>query len=371
MNSNVTTTDYSGSYVYQEGDLQFIFTPEGYATPNGSTFDYVYQYKDHLGNIRLSYSDANNNGTIEVTSDPLTTEIIEENNYYPFGLRHKGYNNVVNGVEYNYKTFQGQEYTEDLGLNIHEWKYRISDPAIGRFWQVDPLAEDYVHNGVYNFSENRVIDAYELEGAEAVVITEEGTYSKLNVGHTFVTVGSGENTVAYTYGRYAELGKDKGSLNPTNLSGEGVLIRLEGQEAIDMVDKYVNDFGAEAFEFTNADESKVAGFFEEQFNSSDKIPETGDYAGDDRARVIDTYSLSDNNCTTISCEGVSSGTNGNMTYKKEYKNNPKLAGGKGTVEMNIISATPRGLQTQLNEASKDPNSGVKNVTNNYIKKRIK
>ena len=64
-------------------------------------------------------------------------------NYYPFGLQHKGYNNVVNGVENNYKKFQGQELTKDLGLNVYEWKYRVHDPAIGRFWQVDPLAEKY------------------------------------------------------------------------------------------------------------------------------------------------------------------------------------------------------------------------------------
>jgi len=370
LNGNTTqtsTTQYAAGMIYKDGDLEFFAQPEGYVQfyygPGGkASYSYVYQYKDHLGNIRLSYSDSDGNGSIDTS-----TEIVEENNYYPFGLEHKGYNNVTL-QEYNYKQFQGQEWTEDLGLNIHEWKYRISDPAIGRFWQVDPLAEDYVYNGVYNFSENRVIDAYELEGAEAVVITEEGTYSKLNVGHTFVTVGSGENTVAYTYGRYAELGKDKGSLNPTNLSGEGVLIRLAGQDAINMVDEYVNDYGGQAFEFTNANESEVAGFFEEQFNSSDKIPETGSYAGDERARVIDTYSLSGNNCTTISCEGISAGTGGNMTYKKEYKNNPKLAGGKGTVEMNIISDTPRGVQTQLNEASRDPNSGVKNVTENYRKK---
>lgn len=91
--------------------------------------------------------------------------------YYPFGLEHKGYNNVVNGSEYNYKQFQGQEWTKDLGLNIHEWKYRVSDPAIGRFWQVDPLAEDFPHNGTYNFSENRVIDAIELEGLESYIVT--------------------------------------------------------------------------------------------------------------------------------------------------------------------------------------------------------
>jgi len=159
--------DYAGNYIYEKigigADVLKLFNQsEGYIEPNGSAFNYVYQYKDHLGNIRLSYSDANNNGII------ATSEIVEENNYYPFGLEHKGYNNVVNGVENNYKTFQDQEFTEDLGLNMHEFKYRFYDPAIGRFASTDPLAESFYHNGTYNFSENRVIDGIELEGLEYV-----------------------------------------------------------------------------------------------------------------------------------------------------------------------------------------------------------
>jgi len=45
--------------------------------------NYVYQYKDHLGNVRLSYADTNNNGSV------TSVEIREENNYYPFGLKHR------------------------------------------------------------------------------------------------------------------------------------------------------------------------------------------------------------------------------------------------------------------------------------------
>ena len=60
-------------------------------SPDGSGgYDYVYQYKDHLGNIRLSYSDSDGDGAITAS-----TEIIEENNYYPFGLKHKGYNSDI------------------------------------------------------------------------------------------------------------------------------------------------------------------------------------------------------------------------------------------------------------------------------------
>ena len=44
----------------------FITQPEGYIEPNtDGGFDYVYQYKDHLGNVRLSYSDSEASVIIE------------------------------------------------------------------------------------------------------------------------------------------------------------------------------------------------------------------------------------------------------------------------------------------------------------------
>ena len=50
--------------------------------------------------------------------------------------------------------------------NSINYKYRMHDPRIGRFFAVDPLAADYPHNSPYAFSENRVIDGVELEGLE-------------------------------------------------------------------------------------------------------------------------------------------------------------------------------------------------------------
>jgi RHS repeat-associated protein len=63
-------TDYAGNYVYKNGDLEFFNTPEGYATPNGlNGFDYIYQYKDHLGNVRLSYTKNPDNSQETVFTD--------------------------------------------------------------------------------------------------------------------------------------------------------------------------------------------------------------------------------------------------------------------------------------------------------------
>jgi RHS repeat-associated protein len=64
--------------------------------------------------------------------------------------------------------FQGQETDDEIkgeGNSVN-YKYRMHDPRIGRFFAVDPLAPKYPYYTPYSFSGNRVIDAVELEGLE-------------------------------------------------------------------------------------------------------------------------------------------------------------------------------------------------------------
>ena len=178
--TNTANTVYAGNYIYETASvsqgfnytevdkgLQFFNQPEGYVKYDqaSASFDYVYQYKDHLNNVRLSYSDTDENGTIDAA-----TEIIQEKNFYPFGLTHSGYNNVTtangNATAQKKKTYQSQEFHDELGLNLHEWKYRFSDPAIGRFISIDPVAQDYAYNSTYAFAENKLGLGGELEGKE-------------------------------------------------------------------------------------------------------------------------------------------------------------------------------------------------------------
>ncbi|PCH75101.1 MAG: type IV secretion protein Rhs [Flavobacteriaceae bacterium] len=178
VGTNVTTTDYAGNYVYENNILKQFNQPEGYVEPKGSGWQYVYRLTDIWGNTRITFADDDNNGSVN------SSEIRREQNYYPFGLEHKGYNNSMYGAKNNLKTYQKQEFTEDLGLNTHEWRYRISDPAIGRFWQIDPLAEDYMYNSTYAFAENKLGMGVELEGLEIVswdfLIASGTTHSQSN-----------------------------------------------------------------------------------------------------------------------------------------------------------------------------------------------
>ena len=94
-------------------------------------------------------------------------ENTKKNNYYPFGLKHNNYNvdkrrheEAILGLEireytdcprgYQYK-YNGKEYQDELGLNMYDYGARNYDPAIGRWINIDPLAEVYRRWSPYNY----------------------------------------------------------------------------------------------------------------------------------------------------------------------------------------------------------------------------
>jgi RHS repeat-associated protein len=81
-------------------------------------------------------------------------------NLYPFGLKHKGYNNVTssngNSVANKFK-YNGKEYEKSLGLNVTEMDFRQYDNALGRFYNPDRLAELAPSITPYRFGFNNPI----------------------------------------------------------------------------------------------------------------------------------------------------------------------------------------------------------------------
>jgi RHS repeat-associated protein len=67
-------------------------------------------------------------------------------------------------------SFQGQEHDDEVkgDGNSVNYKYRMHDPRLGRFFAVDPLASHYSYNSPYAFSENVLINCIELEGLEKI-----------------------------------------------------------------------------------------------------------------------------------------------------------------------------------------------------------
>ena len=179
--TTVTTTDYLSGFQYKNAVLEFFPTAEGYVkqtTAGGnSNYSYVFNYTDHLGNIRVSYA-------LDPTENVL--KILEENHYYPFGLKHNGYSAtqqmlstgpvyqtpitivpVTNptDVVYNFN-FNGKELQEELGLNMYDFGARNYDPALGRWMNIDPLASKYLSFSPYVYALNNPVYFIDLDGMQ-------------------------------------------------------------------------------------------------------------------------------------------------------------------------------------------------------------
>lgn len=211
----VTTTSYAGNFTYKNNSLQFFNHPEGYVNYNGGNFKYVYQFKDHIGNVRLSYSDKNNDGTVLASTDPTTNELIEESNYYPFGLKHKGYNEVIDlsaGNEIAQKiNYNGKEYEKTWGYNMYEMDMRSYDPATARWVVQDPVTHH--EYSPYNAFDNNPVYYADPSGADS---DASGT----GLGRTRTGLGrlgySGGYTIHFTAQSAKEEAQESAKSNSTD-----------------------------------------------------------------------------------------------------------------------------------------------------------
>ncbi|WP_109300105.1 DUF6443 domain-containing protein [Aquimarina sp. AU474] len=293
--SSLINTEYAGNYVYKNGTLEFFNHPEGIVEKEADGYKYVYQYKDHLDNIRLSYRDnrivyidnnfdsglqgwtnagadqiINENGRLKISApqkwkgahiykydipagtsrasvsmdvdmgtthlvsitiwqfradgsyitrygeytnqtgfkkivsdlDPeavtlrvkveksYTTQddgvvthfyidnvvlqneeltIVQEKNYYPFGLTHRGYNSILRGRNHAYG-FTNKEEQDEIGLGWIDITARNYNPELGRWMNFDPATDVLESSSPYVYALNSPIVYLDLDGELPILI---------------------------------------------------------------------------------------------------------------------------------------------------------------------------------------------------------
>ncbi len=306
---------------------------------------HITYHSDHLGSASF-LTDNNGNETQQLV-------------YLPFGEDWVDLKYNTQQFETPYK-FNGKEKDLESGYNYYGARYYYDWLSI--WLSVDPLSDKYPHVTSYNYCANNPVMLVDPDGEAPRIYIE-----KNGVGHAFITTGTGKNTIVYTYGRYLGGDKEKSSLNSTDPSGRGVLIKLSGKEAQRYIKNQLKNKGANVYEITDASDDQVIKHFDNIFSTGRKLTKeeasnynanTNKYGSSEDARVIDNYNLLNNNCVSKTIEGArAGGTKEDFIDETSSSYNPYTP---GSIEVQPI--TPAKLDSYLKLKSQFKNSNVRNVT---------
>ncbi|KFE98920.1 hypothetical protein IX39_16070 [Chryseobacterium formosense] len=196
--------DETGNTTTHGMKLRIIPTSEGY-------FDallglYVYNYVNHLGNIRLSYADSDRDGNIRSRDQRIREcsdgncieyfipgEIVANNSYYPFGMLFDHNNQVYSSNAYKMK-YNGKELQE---TGMYDYGARFYMPDIGRWGVVDPLAETSRRWSPYTYAYNNPIRFIDPDGMQNEDIIVPEKYQKVVNG--LLASSFGEKSKDFSY----------------------------------------------------------------------------------------------------------------------------------------------------------------------------
>ena len=155
INGAITTTDYAGNMIYENGTLKRILVDGGYYEND----EYYFYIQDHLGNNRVV---SEQDGTV-----------VQTNDYYPYGMTFAE-STATDTQPYKYN---GKELDIKGGLNLYDYGARHYDPVLGRFMTIDPLAEKYYSISPYAYCAGNPLKYIDLKG-DSISVAELYTRDK-------------------------------------------------------------------------------------------------------------------------------------------------------------------------------------------------
>ncbi len=166
----VKTFDWVGGIVYHDDAIGYFVTPHGRVSRTDSgALRYEYYLIDHVGNMRVSFAAA---------PDGRTPVLLQEHDYYPFGLTLRGLFAASASTE-DRTGYGGKEIEDAHGLNWYHYGARYYDPELGRWHVMDP--DDQYHSP-YAFSANNPVRFVDPTGRSV----EDGIPDDLQSGEQII-----------------------------------------------------------------------------------------------------------------------------------------------------------------------------------------
>ncbi len=315
--SNGMVKDYVGGIEYQNGEMEAIYHSEGRVAFEGKNSKYEYNLKDHLGNTRVVFSDLNKDGCIQPFSEDCGavpnfpdgsfaySEILQENNYYPFGMQMEGpWQEVISAPENGY-LYNGKELNTDFDLNWLDYGARWYDAAIGRFGSIDRFAEKYSSITPYHYTLNNPIIFVDVEGDSVELIIGKAFTDKNGTTHKYGHVGlriynaEGGYDNVYDFGRYSRV------WGFASHKGDGILnVHSNSEEYKKYQQNFRNSVGF-TVPTTPEEDAKIMGYYQSLIDGGEERSTGVPGGGEGKSyKLKDDYHGMDNNCCTLSGDGL-------------------------------------------------------------------
>ena len=121
--------------------------------------------------------------------------ILEENHYYAYGLKieplsSRKIQDVSEGGVMNNNLYNDKELIVDGDLDWYDYGFRMYDQQLGRFFQLDPLTNDYPYLTPYQYASCDPIDYIDIDGLEGAPATSLSTTIKNSITLSTVVVSN-------------------------------------------------------------------------------------------------------------------------------------------------------------------------------------
>lgn len=121
----------------------------------------MYYLKDHLGSIR--------------TTVDMNGNVVGYDDYYPFGLAmpERSVNTSNPNDDYKFTGYEKDDEGFAPGKGIYHANARGYDPVLGRFMQIDPLADQFPGWTPYHYTHNNPVRYIDPLGTDTVEVRQE------------------------------------------------------------------------------------------------------------------------------------------------------------------------------------------------------
>jgi RHS repeat-associated protein len=151
---NFITSSYDQSSQASKTGFEQLSIEDVLVLQEGYMFIYVSNQEEQAN---IAYFD-------DIKVEHKHSPVLQSDDYYPFGLTFNSYQRSFSKAN-NFK-YNGIENIPDLGLNVNMYMFRTYDPALGRWWQIDPLYKHF--ESPYATVTNNPIRFFDLFGLDTL-----------------------------------------------------------------------------------------------------------------------------------------------------------------------------------------------------------